>query len=103
LLGLDTILAGEGDREHVPTWPGEGDAALDERIIRYDEVVQVDRLGATAEVIAVYGVSMYADDQPEMFKKVPGNVGVMLFRNDGNYDFGDQRWMLSQQTGKLVC
>lgn len=54
-------------------------------------------------MIAGYGVSMYADDQPEMFKKVPGNVGVMLFRNEGNFDFGDERWMLSQQIGKLVC
>ena len=76
---------------------------LDERNIRYDEVVLVDRFEAKAEVIAEYGVTLYVDDQPEMLKNVPAGVNVMLFRNEGNFDFADQRWMLSQQTGKLVC
>ena len=78
-------------------------ADLDERNIRYDEVVLVDRMDAKAEVIAEYGVTLYVDDQPEMLKNVPAGVNVMLFRNEGNFDFGDERWMLSQQTGKLVC
>jgi len=29
-------------------------------------------------------------------------VSVMLFRNEGNFDFGDRKWMLSDQTGKLM-
>lgn len=78
-------------------------ADLDERNIRYDEVVLVDRMDAKAAVIAEYGVTLYVDDQPEMLKNVPAGVNVMLFRNEGNFDFKDQRWMLSQQTGKLVC
>lgn len=78
-------------------------ADLDERNIRYDEVVLVDRFEAKAEVIAEYGVTLYVDDQPEMLKNVPAGVNVMLFRNEGNFDFADQRWMLSQETGKLVC
>ena len=78
-------------------------ADLDERNIRYDEVVLVDRFEAKGEVIAEYGVTLYVDDQPEMLKNVPAGVNVMLFRNEGNFDFADQRWMLSQQTGKLVC
>ena len=78
-------------------------ADLDERNIRYDEVVLVDRFEAKAEVIAEYGVTLYVDDQPEMLKNVPSGVNVMLFRNEGNFDFADQRWMLSQETGKLVC
>ncbi|TWU06525.1 hypothetical protein [Stieleria varia] len=78
-------------------------ADLDERNIRYDEVVLVDRFEAKAEVIAEHGVTLYVDDQPEMLKNVPAGVHVMLFRNEGNFDFADQRWMLSQETGKLVC
>ncbi len=76
---------------------------LDERNIRYDEVVLVDRMDAKAAVIAEHGVTLYVDDQPEMLKNVPAGVNVMLFRNEGNFDFADQRWMLSQETGKLVC
>ena len=72
-------------------------------MIRYDDLVLVDRMDGKAAVIAEYGVSMYVDDQPEMLKNVPAGVSVMLFRNEGNFDFGDQRWMLSQETGKLVC
>ena len=76
---------------------------LEEHEIRYDDLVLVDRMDGKAAVIAEYGVTMYVDDQPEMLKNVPAGVNVMLFRNEGNFDFGDERWMLSQQTGKLVC
>lgn len=78
-------------------------ADLEKRDIRYDELVLVDRMDAKAAVIAEHGVTLYVDDQPEMLKNVPAGVNVMLFRNEGNFDFSDQRWMLSQETGKLVC
>ena len=70
--------------------------------IRYDELVLVDRMDAKAAVIAEHGVTLYVDDQPEMLKNVPAGVSVMLFRNEGNFDFGDRKWMLSDQTGKLM-
>lgn len=76
---------------------------LADRKIRYDELVLVDRFEAKAEVIANLGVVFYIDDQPEMLKTIPANVNVMLFRNEGNYDFADQQWMFSRRTGKLVC
>ena len=97
------------------SWPGEvviityrkdrkkAEQDLADRNIRYDELVLVDRFEAKAEVIASLGVTFYVDDQPEMLKTIPSNVNVMLFRNEGNFDFQDQRWMLSRQTGKLVC
>ena len=78
-------------------------ADLNDRNIRYDEVLLVDRMDAKAAVIAEHGVTLYVDDQPEMLKNVPAGVNVMLFRNEGNFDFTDKRWMLSQETGKLVC
>lgn len=77
-------------------------ADLDERNIRYDEVVLVDRMDAKAAVIAEHGVTMYVDDQPEMLFNVPDHVSVMLFRNEGNFDFADRRWMFSDRTGKQV-
>ena len=78
-------------------------ADLQQRNIRYDEVVLVDRFDAKAEVIAEHGVTMYVDDQPEMLKHIPSGVHVMLFRNEGTYDFDDCRWMFSGETGKQVC
>jgi hypothetical protein len=48
------------------------------------------------------GPIIYIDDQPEMLKNIPTNVGVLLFRNGGNFDYEDRRWMLSEKTGKFV-
>lgn len=78
-------------------------ADLQERNIRYDEVVLVNRFEAKAEVIKEHGVTMYIDDQPEMLKHIPAGVQIMLFRNEGNYDFDDRKWMFSGETGKQVC
>ena len=77
-------------------------ADLEKHGIRYTDVVLVSSFDAKAEVIAERGISYYIDDQPEMLKNVPANVGVMLFRNEGNFDFDDRRWMFSNQTGKSV-
>lgn len=70
--------------------------------IRYTDVVLVDRLDGKADVIRERGVSIYIDDQPEMLKNVPAGVTVMLFRNEGNFDFDEQKWMFSDRTGKMV-
>ena len=77
-------------------------ADLEKHGIRYTDVVLVNSFDAKAEVIAERGISFYFDDQPEMLKNIPANVGVMLFRNEGNFDFEDRRWMLSEKTGKIV-
>ncbi|QGJ68637.1 Hypothetical protein PBC10988_2980 [Planctomycetales bacterium 10988] len=70
--------------------------------IRHTDVVLVDSFDAKADVIANKQISFYIDDQPEMLKNVPPEVGVMLFRNEGNFDFSDRRWMFSEQTGKMI-
>ena len=77
-------------------------ADLEKHGIRFTDVVLVSSFDQKAEVIAERGISFYIDDQPEMLKHVGANVGVMLFRNEGNFDFGDRRWMLSEKTGKIV-
>ena len=77
-------------------------ADLEKHGIRYTDVVLVSSFDAKAEVIAERGISFYIDDQPEMLKNVAPNVAVMLFRNEGNFDFGDRRWMFSEKTGKSV-
>jgi len=43
------------------------------------------------------------NDTPEMLKNVQANVEVLLFRNEGNFDLADRRWMLSAEIGKEVC
>jgi hypothetical protein len=77
-------------------------ADLEKHGIRFTDVVLVNSFDAKAEVIAERGISFYIDDQPEMLKNVSANVAVMLFRNEGNFDFGDRKWMFSDRTGKLV-
>lgn len=81
---------------------GKAIADLEQRNIRFDEVVLVDRFEAKAEVIKEKRITIYVDDQPEMLKPIADGVHVMLFRNEGNYDFEDRRWMLSSETGKLL-
>ena len=75
---------------------------LEQRGIRFDEVVLVDRFEAKAEVIKEKQITVYIDDQPEMLKHIPDGVHVMLFRNEDNYDFEDGRWILSNETGRLL-
>lgn len=70
--------------------------------IRFTEVVLVDSFEAKAQVIAEKGIAFYIDDQPEMLKNVPASVGVLLFRNGGNFDYEERKWMLSNKTGKLI-
>lgn len=62
----------------------------------------VSRFDAKAEVIKARGSSFYIDDQPEIKKNIPSDVRVMLFRNEGNLDFEDRKWMFIAQTGKMV-
>jgi uncharacterized HAD superfamily protein len=116
-LDLDGVItdAPEFFSAWTHSWPGEvviityrkdrqkAVQDLADRNIRYDELVLVDRFEAKAEEIAKLGVGFYIDDQPEMLKTIPADVNIMLFRNEGNFDFADQRWMLSRRTGKLVC
>lgn len=70
--------------------------------IDYDELVLVDSFDAKADVIAEKNIGIYFDDQPEMLKNIPENVHVLLFRNGGNFDFEDQRWIFSDRTAKLI-
>ena len=76
---------------------------VESRNIRYDELVLVDRFDGKAAVIQDKGVHVYIDDQPEMLKNISGDCRVMLFRNEGNFDDDDSKWMMSNETGKLVC
>ena len=95
-------------------WPGEviiitfrddrpkAIAALEKYDINYTDVVLVSRFDQKAEVIDERGITLYIDDQPEMLKNVPANVNVMLFRNEGNFDFEETKWMLSHKTGRIL-
>jgi uncharacterized HAD superfamily protein len=75
---------------------------LAEHNIKYDEVILVDRFDGKAAVIADKGVTLYVDDQPEMLKNVPYGVNVMLFRNQGNFDFEVSKWIMSSDTCRLI-
>lgn len=70
--------------------------------IRYTDLVLVDSFDQKAKVITERGISFFIDDQPEMLKNIPASVGVMLFRNGGNFDYDDRKWMMSEKTGKFI-
>ena len=77
-------------------------ADLERHGIRYTDIVLVNSFDEKAAVIAEKGISFFIDDQPEALKNVPDHVGVMLFRNGGNFDFEDRKWIVSERTGKFV-
>lgn len=70
--------------------------------IRFDEVVLVKSLESKGDVIVDLGIMVYIDDQPEALKNIPLTVGVMLMRNEGNFDFDNRRWIMSNSTGRLI-
>ena len=80
---------------------GKAIADLSKHGIRYKDVVLVDSFDAKAEVINERGISFFIDDQPEMLKHISPSVGVMLFRNGGNFDFNEKKWMMSNETATL--
>ena len=89
----------------VVTYRSDRDKAvadLETNGIRFTDVVLVNSFDAKADVIAERGISFYIDDQPEMLKNIPTSVAVMLFRNEGNFDFDERKWMFSSQTGRMV-
>lgn len=77
-------------------------ADLNKYQIRFTEVVLVKSLTSKWESIVEHDVGFYIDDQPEALKWVPSTVAVMLFRNEGNFDVAQRKWMFSEQTAKLV-
>ena len=75
---------------------------LEKYNIRYDELILVNSFEEKAKVIEENGISFFFDDQPEILKHIPADCKVMLVRNEGNFDFEDKKWTLSNQTGKIV-
>jgi hypothetical protein len=70
--------------------------------VRCCELILVNSFAEKAAVIAREGITVFFDDQPEVLKTIAPECGVMLVRNEGNFDFDDRKWMLSDSTGKLV-
>ena len=95
-------------------WPGnvfiitfrdnkeKAEELLKKHNISYKELILVNSFDDKAKVIKENGIGIYFDDQPEMLKQVSPMCTVMLVRNGGNFDFKDKKWMLSNQTGKIV-
>lgn len=75
---------------------------LSEQKIRYDCIFLVKKFEDKAKIIIENGISIFIDDQPEVLKHIPDTVTVLLFRNNGNFHYGEKKWMLSRETGYLV-
>lgn len=95
-------------------WPGEvyivsfrSDRAkaiefLKSKNIRYDKLFLVSSLEDKARVIVEEGIMIFFDDQPECLKDMPSNRNIMLVRNEGNFDFDEKKWLMSDITGKII-
>lgn len=75
---------------------------LKENNIKYTDIFLVKKLEEKADVIKKKGISFFIDDQPEVLKYIPDTVSVLLFRNNGNFHYGEKKWMLSDDTGLIV-
>lgn len=92
-------------RVYVITFRRDYDGARDvvEQFgIRCDEIILVNSMDGKASVISEKQIAIYFDDQPEMLKNIPEGVQVFLARNAGNFDYESQKWMMSNQTGKII-
>lgn len=74
---------------------------LKENNIKYTDIFLVKKLEEKADVIKQKGISFFIDDQPEVLKHIPDTVSVLLFRNNGNFHYGEKKWMLSEDTGMI--
>lgn len=115
-LDLDGLLDEANDffRLLSRIWPGnvviisyrndykKAESDLARLEIEYDELVLVSSFDAKAEVIAEKNIGVYFDDQPEMLKNISEQVHVFLYRNGGNHDFEERRWIFSNHTARLV-
>lgn len=70
--------------------------------IKYTKLFFASSFEQKAEIIKEHDVSLFFDDMPEMLKSIPEDVSVCLFRNDGNFDFEDKKWMFSNETAKIL-
>ena len=77
-------------------------ADLAERDIYYDELILVNSLEEKAKVVRERGIGIVIDDQDECLQDIPEGVTVLKFRNGGNFDFDDRKWLYSARTGKQL-
>ncbi len=94
-LGKVFVISFRSDR-------AKAESVLAANNIRCDELILVNSFEAKARIISEKGIGVFFDDQPEALKNISPSCQVMLVRNGGNFDFDDQKWMFSKETGKLV-
>lgn len=66
--------------------------------IKYDELVLAEDMDKSS-IIEKYNIDVYFDDQDEMIKNIPSSVSVLKMRNGGNFDFDENKWIYSEDTG----
>ena len=77
-------------------------ADLDRFSVRYTELFLASSFADKARIIEAEQGDVYIDDQPEMLKPVSARCSVLLFRNEGNFDFDNQQWLMSRETARLL-
>lgn len=75
---------------------------LEKQNIKYDDIFLVKKFEEKAKVIMDLGISVFIDDQPEVLRYIPDTVAVLLFRNGGNFHYGEKKWMMSNETGIVI-
>jgi uncharacterized HAD superfamily protein len=74
---------------------------LNEKKIKFNKIFLVKKFEEKANIIRENGISIFIDDQPEVLNHIPDTVSVLLFRNSGNFNYGEKKWIFSEDTGFL--
>lgn len=75
---------------------------LADKNVRFDEIHLVSSFEEKAEVIKKHGISAFFDDQPEIIKTVNPNCACFLVRNEGNFDFNTNKFLMSYKTAEMI-
>ena len=75
---------------------------LEEKMIRYDELILAESFKDKGKIIRDKGIMVFFDDQPEIIKHINSNCACMLVRNEGNFDFENKRYVMSDKTCEII-
>jgi len=72
---------------------------LQEFGIIYDYLVFVEN---KKEYIVEKGITIYFDDMDEFINDLPESVTVFKIREQGNFDYEQQKWLYNNKTGRNI-
>ena len=82
--------------------PGSEQQVADELDCLGIEYSQIVITSQKAEYIRENKISIYFENEDEYFLELEEEVTVFKIREDGNFDFAENKWIGSQKTTKMI-